>query len=344
MKKARKYITLITFLIFVFLVISALGLIGEFLSITKYQGETIVFHIDEGSYASEVADELEELKVIKSKYTFLVRHKLLPDSKSSVYHGDHIIRKGMSLGDVLKEVTSMPEKNDTITLSIPEGYSAEMIALKAEEAGLCTYNEFIEAMKDDDFDYEFIKHIPDGEYKYKLEGFLFPNTYEFFKDDGAHKIIDKMLSTFEREYKAHFSDYDNMFRLVTIASIVEREAVIDEERPTIAGVIENRLKKDMLLQVDATVVYAKSLGRYDMTKVTYKDLEVSSPYNTYKNKGLTPGPICNAGLKSLLAAAKPESHDWLFYHTDENKADGSHIFTKSFDDHVATMNNFRRDV
>ena len=278
------------------------------------------------------------MSIIKSKYTFLLRYKLLGQKRSSIYYGEHIIKKGMNLGDILKEVTSVPKSGDTVILSIPEGYSAEMIAVKAEKAGLCTYNEFIDALENTDYNYEFIKHIPDGQYKYKLEGFLFPSTYEFFKSDGAERIINTMLQTFESEYKAHFPDYKNMFRTVTIASIVEREAVIDSERPTIAGVIENRLKNDMLLQVDATVVYAKSAGHYDMTKVTYKDLEVSSPYNTYKNNGLTPGPICNAGLKSILAASSPESHDWLFYHTDEKKADGSHIFTKTFDDHVSTMN------
>ena len=108
-------------------------------------------------------------------------------------------------------------------------------------------------------------------------------------------------------------------------------------RPKIAGVIYNRLNDSMLLQVDATVVYAKSNGRYDMTSVSYDDLKVDSPYNTYKNKGLTPGPICNPGINSIIAAATPESHNYLFYHTDENKKDGSHIFTENFDDHVATM-------
>ncbi len=314
------------------------SLVCEFLSLTSYNGDTITFNIEEGSFAYEVARALEDMSIIKSKYTFLLRYKLLGQNKSSIYYGEHIIKKGMNLGEILKEVTSMPKSGDTVTLSIPEGYSAEMIAVKAEKAGLCTYNEFIDALSDTDFNYEFIKHIPDGQYKYKLEGFLFPSTYEFFKGDGAKKIIDTMLKTFEREYKAHFSDYKDMFRTITIASIVEREAVIDSERPTIAGVIENRLKNDMLLQVDATVVYAKSAGHYDMTKVTYKDLEVYSPYNTYKNKGLTPGPICNAGIKSILAAASPEIHNWLFYHTDEVKADGSHIFTKTFDDHVSTMN------
>ncbi len=329
---------MIILLLLVIAAIFTVSLVCEFLSLTSYNGDTIAFNIEEGTFAYEVAQELEDMNIIKSKYTFLLRYKLLGQNNSSIYYGEHIIKKGMNLGDILKEVTSMPKNSDTVLLSIPEGYSAEMIAVKAEKAGLCTYNEFISALKTTEFDYEFIKHIPDGQYKYKLEGFLFPSTYEFLKGDGAERIIDTMLKTFEREYKAHFSDYKDMFRTITIASIVEREAVIDSERPTIAGVIENRLKDDMLLQVDATVVYAKSAGHYDMTKVTYKDLEVSSPYNTYKNKGLTPGPICNAGIKSILAAASPERHDWLFYHTDEKKADGSHIFTKTFDDHVSTMN------
>ncbi len=338
MKKTKKLLKFLICVVIIAIVWPIISLGAEFISLTSYNGDDIEFQVEQGAFASDVAADLEELGVIKSKYTFLARLKLMPDEKSSIYHGTHIISKGMTLGDVLKEVTTMPEADDTLTFSIPEGYSVDMIAKKAEKEGLCTYDEFIHSVKNDSFDYEFIKHIPDADYRYKLEGFLFPDTYEFFKDDGAHEIIDKMLSVFEREYKKYFSGYDDMFRLVTIASMVEREAALEEECPRIAGVISNRLEKDMLLQIDATVVYAKSSGRYDIPVLSYADLEVASPYNTYLNGGLPLGPICNPGVKAIRAAASPEKHEWLYYHTDEEKADGSHIFTKTFDEHIATMN------
>jgi len=333
-KKLFKFLIVIIVLILLWQVIP-FG--TEFLSISKYNGEDINFEVAQGTFASDVAQQLEEKGIIKSKYTFLAKLKLMPADKSAIYYGTHTIKKGMSLGDILKEFTSMPDTDETVMFSVPEGYSVEMIARKADSEGLCTYEEFTDTVKSAEFDYEFIKHIPDSDYAYKLEGFLFPNTYEFYKDDSAYNIIDKMLSAFEREYKKHFSDYENMFRTMTIAAMVEREAALEDECPRIAGVIKNRIEKDMLLQIDATVVYAKSEGRYDIPELSYADLEVSSPYNTYKNPGLPPGPICNPGIRAILAAASPESHEWLYYHTDEEKKDGSHIFTKTFDEHIATM-------
>ena len=102
----------------------------------------------------------------------------------------------------------------------------------------------------------------------------------------------------------------------------------------IAGVIENRLNLDMPLQIDASVVYAISGGMYDVERVLYKDLEVDSGYNTYKNKGLPTGPICNPGIKSIYAAMNPQKHQYLFYHTDTTKNDGSHIFSKTYEEHT----------
>ena len=335
MRKFKRIITLAILILVVLATAKISPLALEFLSISKYRGNDVNFEVSMGSGAAQVADDLVERGIIKNRYTFIARVRFFTDG--SIYYGTHSITNGMTLGDIVNVLTTPPEDTNTVTLSVPEGYSIEMIALLAADVGLCTYDEFIEALGDD-YEYEFINHIPTADYKYKLEGFLFPNTYEFFATDDAHAVIHKMLGAFQIEYTKYFTGYDRIYEIVTKASIVEREAVLDSERATIAGVINNRLANDMLLQVDATVVYAKSAGLYDMTQVTYADLEVASPYNTYKTKGLTPGPICNPGIKSILAAAKPESHEWLFYHTDEVSKDGSHIFTKTFDDHVATMN------
>ena len=130
----------------------------------------------------------------------------------------------------------------------------------------------------------------------------------------------------------------SVYETVTLASLVEREAKLDSERATIAGVIENRLADGMRLQIDAAVIYAISDGLYDVDRVLYRDLEVDSPYNVYRNYGLPVGPICSPGLSSLEAAMNPEEHSYMYYHTDEAKGDGSHIFTESFSEHKDTMN------
>ena len=206
-----------------------------------------------------------------------------------------------------------------------------------EQGGLSTADEFISALSDS-YDYEFIKHIPDGDYDYKLQGFLFPESYEFYNTATAHDVIDKMLSEFEKRYLSVSDDYDNLFEIITKASIVEKEAKLDSERPTVAGVINNRIKKNMKLEIDACVVYAVTEGLYSIETVYYSHLKKDSPYNTYMYAGLTPGPICCPGITSIEAVINPEKHDYLYYHTDEEKKDGSHIFTKDFETHTATMN------
>ena len=125
----------------------------------------------------------------------------------------------------------------------------------------------------------------------------------------------------------------SMAEAINRAALIEREAKLDSERTMISGVIDNRLKIGMLLQIDASVVYVISDGLYDVDRVLYKHLEVDSPYNTYKYTGLPAGPICNAGIKSIEAAMTPKEHKYLYYHTDTEKNDGSHIFSETFAQH-----------
>jgi len=293
------------------------------------------FEIEEGMTVSDVAQKLEDDKVIESKWSFILKQKFNNETYSAVYTGPKKIEPGDTLTDILNEVMTLPTA-PVVSVMIPEGFSVEMMGLRFENNGLCTKEEFLKAL-DDDYDYEFIKHIPDGNYNYKLQGFLFPNTYEFREDVSAHDIIDTMLAYFQNAYSENIGSYDRMFELVTIASLIEREAALDEERPRISGVIYNRLKKGMKLQIDASAVYAKSNGMYDIENVNGAVVAVDSIYNTYKIDGLPAGPICNPGLSSLIASVNPESHDYLYYHTDEIKKDGSHIFTRTYDEHVATM-------
>ena len=124
---------------------------------------------------------------------------------------------------------------------------------------------------------------------------------------------------------------------MTRASVIEKEVKLASERATVSGVISNRIEKGMLLEIDACVLYPLTDGLYDKYRVLYADLEIDSLYNTYKYQGLPIGPISNPGIASIEAALNPEEHEWLYYHTDEGKKDGSHIFTKTFEEHVKTM-------
>ena len=213
-----------------------------------------------------------------------------------------------------------------------------MIAKRCEELGLVNADDFLKELKKGKFNYEFIKNIPDNEStEYKLQGYLFPNTYMFSMDADAHKIIDTLLGEFEKQYskvKDMLPKGMDMNEVIVRASLIEREAKVDRERKTISGVIQNRLDIGMRLQIDASVVYAISDGLYDVERVLYKDLEADSPYNTYKNAGLPVGAICSPGLESIKAAMQPQKHDYLYYHTDTDKNDGSHIFSETFSQHT----------
>lgn len=168
--------------------------------------------------------------------------------------------------------------------------------------------------------------------RYNLEGYLYPDTYLIEKGSNANDVIKSMLDRFEDvlkqaedETKVEISDED-VEKIVTIASMIEREARVPGDRPLISSVIYNRLEKDMKLQIDAAVIYA--LG-YHVDVVLNKHLEVDSPYNVYKYKGLPVGPIANPGLDCIKAALLPEKTDYLYYIM---KDDGSHYFTNNYED------------
>lgn len=312
----------------------------EYMDTTSSDGETIIIQIPEGSAGKSMAKILKENGLIRFEQTFLLR------LRSSQYagklrSGSFELHKGMCIDDIIAELATGGMTREEKTITLPEGWSVEQMAQRFEDKGFFSAEEFLDEVNNGSFDYDFLKEIPkNNNIKYRLQGFLFPSTYSFFADSTPHDVINIMLREFERQYNAVSAQTNqrSLFEILTEASLIEREAKLDSERPTIAGVIENRLNDKMKLQIDAAVVYAISDGLYDVERVLYRDLEVDSPYNVYKNYGLPVGPICNPGAASIKAAMNPEKHEYFFYHTDETKKDGSHIFTKSFGEHTATMN------
>ena len=312
----------------------------EYIDTTSSEGETVIVDIPEGSAGRDMAHILKENGLIRFENTFVLRLRR-SEYAGRLHSGTFELHKGMCIDDIIAELATGGTSRETTTITIPEGFSVEQIAARLENSGLFSAEDFLAEVNNGEFDYAFLDEIPDNpNIKFRLQGFLFPSTYEVFVDATPHEIIDKLLGEFERQYNSITGKTSgrSFYEIMTEASLVEREARLDSERAKIAGVIENRLNDGMLLQIDAAVVYAISDGLYDVTQVLYRDLEVESPYNVYKYAGLPVGPICNPGLKSIEAAMNPESHDYLFYHTDEVKKDGSHIFTRSFEEHTATMN------
>lgn len=302
------------------------------------KSEEVLVVIDNNTSTFKIGTILEKNGLIRNRFSFFFKAKTT--DRKPLNSGTYTFNKNMSIKEIIAKLSEPQVVLKTVMITFPEGYTAEQMGELLEEKHLVTAEEFMKALEDE-YDFEFIKKIPEGEYNHALQGFLFPNTYEFYENSTAHDIIHKMLSQFEVEYMAISADYENVFEIVTKASMIEKEAKLESERPKIAGVIENRIKESMPLQVDATVLYASTNGLFNESDGSYIANQIAtfdSPYNTYKYPGLPAGPICNPGLTSLKAALSPEEHNYLYYHTDNEKDDGSHIFTETYSEHLITMN------
>jgi len=264
----------------------------------------------------------------------LVRHRLLfttvvgvLNRSGSVKAGEYRLSPAMSLWEIIARLLRGEALLHAVT--IPEGFTASQIASLLEERGLARKERFLALVAEPSrFSFPF---LPSG--ARNLEGYLFPDTYLLPRGVSEETIIRRMLQRFdevvtqemrERAQALGFS----LHQIVTIASMIEREAKRPEERPLIARVIYNRLERGMRLEIDATVLYA--LGRHK-ERLNLQDLDVESPYNTYRHPGLPPGPIANPGLASIQAALYPANVDYLYYVA---KPDGSHVFSRTFQEHL----------
>jgi UPF0755 protein len=296
-----------------------------------------VLEIKQGMTASQVAKELEDKKIIRSARAFL-QLCWLQKADPKIVAGVYQLSPSMSAQEILDKLIKGPDK-ENIKVTIPEGYTVAQIVKTLASKELGTEAEFYRAMKRlNPQTYPFLKDIPQGENR--LEGFLFPDTYFFNKGQEPEEIIAVFLKRFEKELTPETVDRLKVLNLsvydwVTKASIVEREAVKPEERPLIAGVFNNRLQKGMPLQSCATVQYV--LGEVKPVLST-ADIEIDSPYNTYKNLGLPPGPIANPGRASLQAVLYPSKTDYLYFVA---KSDKSHAFAVTHAEHLNNISKYQ---
>lgn len=219
----------------------------------------------------------------------------------------------------------------TTKVTFPEGYTMEQIFQKLEEEGVCEYDDLMEAAANYQYNYSFLDENALGDAT-RLEGFLFPDTYEFYQGMQASSAINKFLVNFHNRLTAEMLDLAeqkgySLKEIVTIASMIEKEAANDDERSKIASVIYNRLKAGMPLQIDSTVMYV--LEEHGDV-LTTEQTQIDSPYNTYKNTGLPPTPIANPGAASINAALKPADTNYLFYALDAES--GTHQFFTNYDE------------
>jgi len=290
----------------------------------------IVIKVNQGDSFYSIINSLSEKGKIKG-IPFIKLYVKVLGKNIDVKQGEYVLQKDLSVDELIETLATDSPLN-IVKFTVPEGYTIEDIAEKLENEDICSKNDFLLAIKE----YELPRFIKaDSSKKYNLEGYLFPDTYLLKIGETPKEIIEKMLSRFEEMLEIAIEESnvelksEDIETVITIASMIEKEARIDSERPLISSVIVNRLNNSMKLQIDATVIYA--LGEHVET-VLYDYLEIDSPYNTYKNYGLPIGPISNPGLESIKAALSPEKTDYLFYVLQDER---THYFT---DNDVDFMN------
>lgn len=282
--------------------------------------------VEPGYSFLDLTDLLVEKGIVKNGWYFRYLAKNYQVDRK-IQAGRYQLRTNMDYQEALKILTSKPKKG-LFKVTIPEGFTVSQIAERMAAEAKVSKTELLNLglTGSGKFSYSFL----DSNFTPSLEGYLFPKTYLIWEGSTAEEVLNLMLGQFERELKKlDLSKLSarglTIHELVTIASMIEREAKLPQERRLIAAVIYNRLRRGMRLQIDATVIYA--LG-YHKKRLFERDTMVKSPYNTYLHLGLPPGPICNPGLESLKAALDPAPVSYLYYVLSDPKT-GRHTFTRT---------------
>jgi len=290
--------------------------------------------IPSGASTNRVGEILEDYHLIRNASQFKLIARL-EGFDGKLQAGEFTLTQAMTVREILTTLSS--GNANTKRFTIPEGYTIAKTADKLENDGFIERNRFLDVAENGEFLHKFMSYLPEG--ANRLEGFLFPETYDVFTTATEEDIIDRMLAQFDKEFgDEYYVRADelgfSLYEIVTIASMIEAEARAAIDRPLIASVIYNRLSIGMPLQLDATVQYA--LGE-TKERLLIKDTLIESPYNTYLITGLPPGPICSPGADSIRASLYPEDTNYIFYVL---KPDGSgeHNFATNIND----FNKFKR--
>lgn len=307
---------------------------------TAPSGQTVTVTIPEGSGAAAIYAELESAGVLSDQEEFFAELQR-QGAEQSLKSGTYSFVTGADVSNVVRQLVEGPNTSEA-RLTVAEGLTEERLAAEVSSSLGIPEEEFLDQAKASNYvaDYPFLSEAADD----SLEGFLYPKTYDFSGQDvDADVVIRAMLDQYQAEvvpldldaaaasvsaaYGIELDGYD----LLTIASIIEREAVTEEDRPLVASVFCNRLRDGMPLQSDATMGYVTG------GEVTADDLRQESPYNTYLNQGLPPTPICTPSMASIQAAMEPAQTDYLYFLIIENGEYSNHTFSRTYEEHQAAI-------
>ncbi|MGN1059402.1 MAG: endolytic transglycosylase MltG [Clostridia bacterium] len=291
--------------------------------------------IEAGSGTADIASALKDKGIITKPFWFRLLSKL-GGHDGHYQQGTFVLRQRAGYDTVFETLKNPQNQTDQVRVTIPEGLELRQIADKLEEAGLIDRQRFYDLVENGSFDYWFVRALPKRENR--LEGYLFPDTYFFRKGDGEEAIIQAMLARFDEVYTDAYRKRARELsmtddEIITLASVIEREAMGDEDRRLVAGVFHNRLKNTEYpyLESCATVQY---LLKERKAVLSVADTKIDSPYNTYLHPGLPAGPIASPGKASIEAALYPEKTEYLFFVLDSS---GKHRFAKTYAEHLENM-------
>lgn len=310
---------------------------NDLTGISNYDvSKNVEITVPKGAYLSNIAKILYDKGVILY-YDEFIKFATAQGNSNKYKFGVFYLNADMSYSEIDKKLQENAPLEGTVKVTIPEGYEVRQVIQLLEEKGLGLATKYTDAILNDNFDYWFLKGIEKS--SVCLEGYLFPATYNFPKESSEYDILNTMLKKFDsiytEEMKQKTKDLDmTTNEIITLASIVEREAGNDTERDIVASVFYNRLnsKTYPYLESCATVQY---ILKERKPVLSIADTEINSPYNTYVNPGLPPHPIASPGLKSIEATLNPATSEYLFFVLGK---DGKHIFSKTYEEHLNAKN------
>lgn len=297
------------------------------------------FEIAAGRPAAGVWDDLAEQGYV-SRTLPLRFYGWRQNAASKLQAGVYSLREGENIKGVISRFAAGDANSDELTLTYPEGFTLEQMAERTAQKGIGTKEEFLDAAKPAAFGEQFgyIGQLP---VERSLEGYLFPDTYHVFADDSPADVIQRMLTNFDRKISGELltevqASGRTLDEIIIMASIIEREVIRDNDMAQVSGVLWKRLDEGGGLGADATVRYV--LNKWDRA-LTVQDLDVDSPYNTRRYRGLPPGPISNPGLRAIIAAIRPQQSEFYYYLSAPN---GETIFSKTNEEHNANKAKYLR--
>lgn len=341
----------------VLLAVAAWRCADDVLSLTKEDFDATVT-IADGATISQIAAELQDKGLVGSQTLFKL-YCWVTHAEDSIEPGTYTLNSRYDYHALVNNMITASPDRSVVEVTIPEGYECEDIFRVLEENGVCSYQELAKAAATYEFEYDFLQELPYGS-ENRLEGYLFPDTYQFYMNDAPENVIDKFLRNFDNKFTSEFYDALDalnerlaqqmrehsfteaeiadakltVFDLITVASLVEKETAKTSESATIASVIYNRLCSKIYpcLEIDATIQYVLAERKEILTNA---DKGVLSPYNTYTNAGLPAGPIANPGTNSIRAALYPAQTNYYFYALG---SDGVHHFSETYYEHQRFLN------